>query len=77
MLCSSRVSATHLKIWHPYTKIDELVQERRNSSALAMELRLSCINPSKWTGTHHQMNCTKTLVQVMAQLVSNLCLTNL
>ena len=23
-----------------------LVQERRNSSALAMELRLSCINPS-------------------------------
>ena len=29
-------------------KIDGLVQERRNSSALAMELRLSCINPSKW-----------------------------
>ena len=26
--------------------IDGLVQERRNSSALAMELRLSCINPS-------------------------------
>ena len=25
---------------------DGLVQERRNSSALAMELRLSCINPS-------------------------------
>ena len=23
-----------------------LMQERRNSSALAMELRLSCINPS-------------------------------
>ena len=32
-------------------QIDGLVQERRNSSALAMELRLSCINPSKWT-TH-------------------------
>ena len=29
-------------------QIDGLVQERRNSSALAMELRLSCINPSKW-----------------------------
>ena len=26
---------------------DGLVHERRNSSALAMELRLSCINPSK------------------------------
>ena len=26
--------------------IDRLVQERRNSSALAMELRFSCINPS-------------------------------
>ena len=25
--------------------IDELVQERRNSSVLAMELRLSCTNP--------------------------------
>ena len=28
--------------------IDGLVQERRNSSALAMELRLSCTNPSIW-----------------------------
>ena len=26
--------------------IDGFVQERRNSSALAMELRLSCTNPS-------------------------------
>ena len=26
--------------------IDGLVQERRNSSALAMELRLSCTSPS-------------------------------
>ena len=30
------------KIHH---NIDGLVQERRNSSALAMELRLSCTNP--------------------------------
>ena len=29
-----------------FEHIDGLMQERRNSSALAMELRLSCINPS-------------------------------
>ena len=28
--------------------LDGLMQERRNSSALAMELRLSCFNPSIW-----------------------------
>ena len=28
--------------------VDGLVQERRNSSALAMELHLSCTNPSMW-----------------------------
>ena len=28
--------------------IDGLVQERHNSSALAMELRLSCTNPLIW-----------------------------
>ena len=28
--------------------IDGLVQERRNSNALAMELRRPCINPLKW-----------------------------
>ena len=34
---------------HSYYKdeIDGLVQERRNSSALAMELRLPCTNPRK------------------------------
>ena len=32
--------------WHWDDHIDGLVQERRNSSALAMELRLSCTNPS-------------------------------
>ena len=30
----------------PDLYFDVLVQERRNSSALAMELRLSCTNPS-------------------------------
>ena len=29
-------------------QIDGLVLERRNSSALAMELHLSCIDPSKY-----------------------------
>ena len=28
--------------------VDDLVKERRNSSALAMELRLSCTNPSTY-----------------------------
>ena len=31
------------------SQIDGLMQERRISSALAMELHLSCINPSKYT----------------------------
>ena len=35
-----------VKLW---LQIDGLVQERRNSSALAMELRLSCTNSSKWS----------------------------
>ena len=35
-----------------FMHIDGLVQERRNSSALAMELRLSCTNPSIW----HQLS---------------------
>ena len=29
-------------------RIDGLVQERRKSNALAMELRISCTNPSTW-----------------------------
>ena len=29
--------------------VDGLVQERRNSHALAMEIHLSCTNPSTWT----------------------------
>ena len=38
-------------LWPDRAHIDGLVQERHNSSALAMELRLSCINPSI---CHHQ-----------------------
>ena len=33
--------------WHR-EQLNGLVQERRNSSALAMELRLSCANPLRW-----------------------------
>ena len=35
--------------WMETSRIDVLVQENRNSSALAMELRLSCISLSKWS----------------------------
>ena len=34
----------------PDQQIYGLVQERHNSSALAMELHLSCTNPSKYQG---------------------------
>ena len=34
--------------------IDGLMQERRNSHALAMELRLSCINPSIYGMWRHR-----------------------
>ena len=34
------------------TQLHGLVQERRNSSALAMELCLSCTNPSSWSVSH-------------------------
>ena len=33
---------------HLFIYIDGLMQERRNSIAKALELRLSCINPSIW-----------------------------
>ena len=36
--------------WHVEADSDELVQERRNSSALAIELHLSCTNPSIQNG---------------------------
>ena len=44
---------------------DELVQERRNSSALAMELRLSCTNPSI-------RQCLKKQVKKMEMFVKKL-----
>ena len=35
-----------IPLLYSYDYLDSLVQERRNSSALAMELRLSCTKPS-------------------------------
>ena len=43
-----QVIVTHLSI-------DGLVQERRNSTANALELRLSCTNPSIWGIPNVQM----------------------
>ena len=40
----SELYRTAHEMWPP--NIDGLVQEKRNSSALAMELRLSCTNPN-------------------------------
>ena len=41
------VNVVYFMFYESHSKhIDGLVQERRNSSALAMELRLACTNPS-------------------------------
>ena len=42
------IDTNMLGIVYVIQHINGLVQERRNSRALAMELRLFCINPSKW-----------------------------
>ena len=49
----TKPAGTMLRLWDVYS--DGLVQERRNSSAIAMELRLSCTNPSIWVSDadHH------------------------
>ena len=38
----------HVELLTQWGQVDGLMQIRRNSNALAMELRLSCINPSRW-----------------------------
>ena len=46
-----------------YSHINELMQERCNSSASAMELRLSCINPSTWCYVvYYDSTCEKNMV---------------
>ena len=42
------VIASHIKIREMLPHIDGLVHERRNPIANALELRLSCINPSTY-----------------------------
>ena len=49
--------------------IDGLVQKRRNSSALAMELRLSCTIPSIWFKRKLFQNLLAPLVVFLAQAV--------
>ena len=46
MMLTIFVSCCNYCAWNK--QIDGLVQEKQNSSALAMELRPSCKNPSKW-----------------------------
>ena len=49
-----------------------LVQERRNSSALAMELRLCCTNPSIYFKQHLAMTfCVKVLLLSLSELWLN------
>ena len=56
--------------WYNIHHIDGLVQERRNSTANALELQLSCTNPTllhigHYGQTHLQMyNLTKTVVTI-------------
>ena len=46
-----------------FHNINGLVQERRNSSALAMELHLFCTNPSIWNHKRSDFtDFTKTIV---------------
>ena len=45
--------------------IDGLVQERRNSIANALELRLSCTNPLTWASQHLQ--CSNSLFRLTSQ----------
>ena len=42
-----------------FYEVDGLVQERRNSISNALELRLSCTNPSKWK---HFLESTRTFL---------------
>ena len=72
--CSFRLSLNVLKncssCWF-MSYIDGLVQERCNSSALAMELHLSCTNPSTYSSeflhchwTNHMIACKVTLTDM-------------
>ena len=52
--------------------VDELVQERHNSSALAMELRLSCTNPPMcWT--HLEFKQCTAHIQMYVVYIFSVC----
>ena len=53
----------------PNSQIDGLVQKRHNSSALAMEWRLSCTNPSK---RKYCINYVLTVLSISAVTISSL-----
>ena len=53
-----------------YVHIDGLMQERRNSSALAMELHLSCTSPSRWSSIQYVMTAHKAVVNGLSLLSS-------
>ena len=68
----------HVKRWHFVVTlvfwldndIDGLVQERRNSSALAMELRLSCSNPSICESMNLGVSC---ICENILQKIQHFC----
>ena len=53
-------------------QFDRLVQERRNSSALAMELRLSCINPLHCSYVTYHCNCGQCVSETVSFEMLNL-----
>ena len=58
--------------WHPPQQLDGLVQERRNSTANAMELHLSCTNPSSCTVKKLQQSLNQNLDKGKRQFPLNL-----
>ena len=60
-----RTRSTHFTLNPLSFQIDGLVQERRNSSALAMELRLSCTNPSRWCARCKQLDTNTPCIERM------------
>ena len=73
-LHDAKVNATY--IWHAlqWHHIAGLVQERCNSSALALELHLSCTNPLIWSSSCLESPVTWRLIQqfVWANITGNI-----
>ena len=58
--------------WHPPQQLDGLVQERRNSTANAMELHFSCTNPSSCAVKKLQQSLNQNLDKGKRQFPLNL-----